>query len=415
MARPSNTTETKELVDQTRSPAPPEAPRLDLTVDGTAVTLLGTAHVSRQSIEDVKQAIAGGDHDAVAVELCEPRYRRLTGTDDWSRTDLYRIIRSGHGGLVAAQLALSAYQKRLADQLGVEPGGEMRGAIEAAAERGLPLWFVDRNIGITLKRLVRSLPWHQRLMLINGLLASLFSRGSVDESDIESLKHGDILESTFSEFAERSPTLYRVLLTERDQYMAANLRQRIARDRPSRLLVVVGAGHLKGLAAQLQETADPQATRSALEQIPPRTAFSRSLPWLIVGIILAGFAIGFLRSPGLGLELVTDWVVINGTLTALGALIARAHPVTVVTAFVAAPLTSLNPLVGAGMVTAAVETYFRRPRMVDFENLRDQVTRLRGWYANRATRILLVFVLCTAGSVAATYIAGFRIVGKLVT
>lgn len=383
-------------------------------MDGTEVTLLGTAHVSRQSIEDVEQALATDSYDAVAIELCEPRYRRLTGTDDWSRADLFRIIRSGQGGLAAAQLALSAYQKRLADQLGVEPGGEMRGAIEAAAARGLPLWFVDRNIGVTLKRLVRSLPWHQRLMLINGLLASLFTRSSVDEADIENLKHGDILESTFSEFAEHSPTLYRVLVTERDRYMAANLREHIARERPARLLVVIGAGHLKGLAEQLHESDDPRDTRRALESIPPRSTFSRALPWLVVAVILTGFAIGFHRSADLGKRLVTDWVVINGTLTALGAMLARAHPATTVTAFVAAPLTSLNPLVGAGMVTAAVETYFRRPRLVDFENLREQITQVRGWYANRATRILLVFVLCTAGSVAATYIAGFRIFGKLV-
>lgn len=401
-------------MDLAASSNQPEAPRQDLTVDGTDVTLLGTAHVSRSSIEDVQRILAAGDYDAVAVELCGARHRRLTGADDWNQTDLVRIIRSGQGGMVAAQLALSAYQKRLADQLDVEPGGEMRGAIEAAAQRGLPLWCVDRDIGVTLKRLVRSLPWYQRWILVNGLLASLFTRSGVDEADIENLKQGDVLESTFSEFADRSPTLYRVLVTERDRYMAANLRERIARDRPRRLLVVVGAGHLKGLAEQLGESGDPQDTRTALEHIPPRGLFSRLLPWLVVAVIITGFAIGFRRSPELGWRLVTDWVVINGTLTTVGALLARAHPATVVTAFIAAPLTSLNPLIGAGMVTAAVETAFRRPRIVDFENLREQVTRLRGWYANRATRILLVFVLCTVGSVAATYIAGFRILEQLV-
>jgi pheromone shutdown-related protein TraB len=384
-----------------------------VTVDGTEVTLLGTAHVSRHSIEDVHRELAAADYDAVAVELCEPRYRRLTGTDDWNETDLFRIIRSGRGGMVAAQLALSAYQKRLADQLGVEPGGEMRTAIEAAGERRLPVWLVDRDIGITLRRLMRSVPWYQRWMLINGLLASLFSRGEVGEEDIEKLKQGDMLESTFSEFAARSPILYRVLIEERDLYMAARLRERIAGERPRRVLVVVGAGHLKGLAEQLTQAPEVGQSRHALESIPPRGLFSRAFPWLIVTIILAGFAIGFSRSPGLGWSLVADWVLINGTLTAAGALIARAHPVTFVTAFIAAPLTSLNPTIGAGMVAAAVETIFRRPRMVDFDNLRDQVTRLRGWYSNRVSRILLVLVCCTVGSASATYIAGFRIFGRL--
>lgn len=401
-------------MNQAATPEPPEAPTLDLTVDDTEVTLLGTAHVSRHSVDDVRRALATGDYDAVAVELCRPRYQRLTDTDDWGETDLFRIIRSGRGGMVAAQLALSAYQKRLADQLDVEPGGEMRGAIEAAEQRGLPLWLVDRDIGVTLKRLIRSVPWYQRWMLINGLLASLFTRSGVEEAQIEGLKQGDMLESTFSEFADRSPALYRVLVTERDRYMAANLRERIARARPRRLLVVVGAGHLKGLAEQLREDDDPRGTRAALEVIPPRSLFSRLLPWLVVAVIITGFVIGFLRSSELGWRLVGDWVLINGTLTAVGALAARAHPVTIVTAFLAAPLTSLNPLIGAGMVTAAVETVFRRPRMIDFENLREQVARVSGWYKNRATRILLVLVFCTAGSVAATYIAGFRIFEQLV-
>lgn len=396
------------------APTPTSPPMREITVGGTRVTLLGTAHVSQQSIDDVHRLMDEGDFDAVAIELCEPRYRRLTGGDDWSDVDLFRIIRSGRGGMVAAQLALSAYQKRLADQLGVEPGGEMRGAIEAAEQRGLPVWRIDREIGTTLKRLVRTIPWYQRWLLVNGLIASLFTRSEVEPEDIERLKQGDMLENTFGEFAVRSPLLYEVLVAERDQYMAAHLRQRIARERPRNVLVVVGAGHLDGLARRLTGEDEPRQIRDELDRIPPRGMFIRILPWAIVAIILTGFAIGFHRSPELGMRLVTEWVLINGTLTAAGALIARAHPVTVVTAFLAAPLTSLNPTIGAGMVTGAVETIMRRPRMIDFEQLRDQVTRPHGWYSNRVTRILLVLVFCTAGSAAATYIAGFRIFEQLV-
>jgi pheromone shutdown-related protein TraB len=385
-----------------------------ISVDGTEVTLLGTAHVSRQSVEDVERELADGSYDVVAVELCEPRYRRLTGTDDWRDVDLLRAIRAGRGGMIAAQLALSAYQKRLADQLGIEPGAELRSAVRAAEARDLPVWLIDREIGVTLRRLVRSVPWYQRWMLINGLLASFMTRSRVQEEDIERLKEGDILESTFGEFAADSPRLYDVLVAERDRYMAAWLRERIAAERPRRVLAVVGAGHVAGLARALGSSSDPPAERAALETVPPASRVGRVLPWVVVAVILTGFTIGFLRSPELGWRLVGEWVVINGTLTALGALIARAHPVTILTAFVAAPLTSLNPTVGAGMVTAAVEIAFRRPRLIDFETVRDQMTRLRGWYANRVTRVLLVFVLCTAGSAAATYIAGFRIIEQLV-
>jgi pheromone shutdown-related protein TraB len=382
-------------------------------VDGCDVTLLGTAHVSRRSEDDVRQALDSDAFDAAAVELCTPRLERLTGADDWREFDLLRIVRSGRAGMVAAQLALSAYQKRLADQLGVEPGGEMKAAVEAARARELPLWLIDRNIGVTLRRLVRSVPWYQRWFLVTGILATFLSRSDLEESDIERLKEGDILESTFTEFAERSPALYRVLIAERDRYMAATLRERIRATTPARVLAVVGAGHVDGIARHLADIDEPEAVRAELDRLPPRGRLLRVLPWVVVGVILAGFALGFARSPQFGLRLVGEWVLINGTLTAIGAILARAHPLTVVTGFVAAPLTSLNPTIGAGMVTGAVEALLRRPRVSDFDHLREEIGQPRRWWRNRVTRILLVFLFCTAGSAAATYIGGARILEQL--
>jgi pheromone shutdown-related protein TraB len=406
-----------------RVPSPPwpaaivtttsDAPARTLTVDGTEVTLLGTAHVSNQSMEDVRRAIAEGGYDAVAVELCGPRHQRLIGNDDWSDVDLFRIVRSGRAGMVAAQLALSAYQKRLGDQLGVEPGGEMRVAVEAARERDLPLWLIDREIGTTLKRLTRSVPWYQRWTLITGLIATCLSRSKLEEEEIEKLKEGDVLESTFAEFSQRSPTLYRIMIAERDRYMAGHIFERIHRERPRRLLVVIGAGHLDGLAERLGSQPPSPAERAELEHIPPRGRFIRLLPWLVVAIILSGFALGFARGPEFGARLVMEWVLINGTLTAIGAILARAHPLTVIAGFIAAPLTSLNPTIGAGMVTGAVETVMRRPRMSDFDTLRDQLAQPRNWWRNRVTRILLVFVFSTAGSAIATYVGGARIIEQL--
>lgn len=389
------------------------APTRSVRVGDTDVTLLGTAHVSRQSAEDVRRALAGNDYDAVAVELCHPRYQHLMHDHDWRDLDLFQVIRSGRAGLVAAQLALSAYQKRLADQIGIEPGAEMRAAIEEAQRRSLPLWLVDRNIGITMKRLMRSVPWHQRWPLLTGLMGTFLSRSQVEEQEIERLKEGDLLEASFTEFAERSPQLYRALVEERDRYMAARLREQIAETRARRVLVVIGAGHLKGLAERLSENGDPRAERQALEAVPPPGRIGRLLPWLIVAVILFGFVLGFARGPELGWRLVAEWVLINGTLTAIGALLARAHPLTVITAFLASPLTSLNPTIGAGMVTAAVQTAVSPPHMSDFDTVRDQITRLRGWWSNRVARILLVFIFCTVGSASATYIAGFRIFGQL--
>jgi len=385
-----------------------------LRLDGTEITLLGTAHVSADSVDDVEREIATGDYDAVAVELCESRYRALTQPGSLEDLDLFQVLRSGRAGMVAASLALGAYQQRLADQFQIRPGAEMEAAINGAGRAALPVYRIDREIGTTLKRIYRRTPWWQRMTLLTGLVASTFSREEISAEEIERLKEGDLLESTFSEFAQRSQTLYESLITERDRYMAARLRQTVERDTPKSLLAVVGAGHLAGLEQALKDTpGDPDDTITALDHLPPRRRWLRLIPWLIVALIIAGFAIGFSRSTYLGFELVAEWIVINGVLSALGAIIAAAHPLTVVTAFVAAPLTSLNPTIGAGFVTAAAELALRKPTVRDFRTLRSDVTRIPGWWRNRVSRTLLVFLLSTVGSAAGTYIAGFRIAGKL--
>ncbi len=390
-------------------------PSETVDLDGVRVTLLGTAHVSRASADEVARSVASGEFDAVAVELCRSRYRTLTRPDAWGETDLFRIIRQGQAGMLAAHLALSAYQQRLAEQLGVEPGAEMRAAIDAAAKADLPLWCIDRDVGITLKRLLWGVPWQQRLLLVVGLFTSFLSRDRVTEEDIERLKEGDLLESTFGELAEHSPALFDHLVAERDRYMAARLRQEAGEGR-RRILAVVGAGHLAGMAAQLRraDAPEPAAEIADLDRLPPPRRWLRAIPWAVVGLVAAGFVIGFQRSPELGFRLMAEWVLINGSLSALGATLALAHPLTVIGAFVAAPITSLNPTVGAGMVVAAIETGLRRPRVDDFTALRRDVARLRGWWRNRVARILLVFVLSTLGSAAGTYIAGFRIIEQLV-
>ncbi|MEF8793250.1 TraB/GumN family protein [Thiohalorhabdus sp.] len=415
--------------DQETPPGPTET----VTIGDTRVTLLGTAHVSRTSAEEVARFLASGDYDAVAVELCPSRYRTLTQPDSWGETDLFRVIREGRAGTLAAHLAVSAYQQRLAEQLGVDPGAEMRAAIDAADEQAVPLWLIDREVGITLKRLLWGVPWTHRLALVGGLLTSFLSREKVTEDDIERLKEGDVLESTFGEFAEHSPRLYNHLVGERDRFMAARLRQEVAASRRSgsfdqgvgdgvetgnrdHVLAVVGAGHLAGMVDELSrsDAADPATTIDELNQMPPRRRWLRAIPWLVVAAVAVAFVMGFRQSAELGFRLMGEWVVINGALSALGAAIAGAHVLTVAGAFVAAPITSLNPTVGAGMVVAAIETGLRRPRVTDFDSLRSDITHLKGWWRNRVARILLVFIMSTMGSAIGTYLAGFRIIEQLV-
>jgi pheromone shutdown-related protein TraB len=391
-----------------------DEPRIDVQLAGSAITLLGTAHVSRASAEKVEELLATGDYDAVAVELCPSRLNALIDPDAMARMDLFAVIRSGRVYMVVASLALSAYQQRLADQFGIEPGAEQRVAIRLARERHLPVLLVDREIGVTLRRVAANLPWWKRLGLFSGLLASMLTRSSVDEGEIDRLKEGDVLETTFAEFAEDRQDLFVPLIEERDRYIAARLREEVVREGHENILAVLGAGHLKGVVRYLGETErNPGEEIAELERVPAPTRWPKLIPWLIVALILAGFAYGFVRSPQLGWGLVLDWVLINGSLSALGALVAAAHPLTVAAAFVAAPLTSLNPAVGAGMVTGAIELYLRKPSVGDFGRLRHDTAEIRGWWRNRVSRVLLVFLLSTLGSAIGTYVAGLRIAGRL--
>ena len=391
-----------------------EQPIRHVVRDGVEYTIIGTAHVSRASAEAVKELAGSGDFDAIAVELCQARYDALTAERKWTDLDLYKVIRQGKAGLVMANLALSAYQRRIAEQFGIEPGAEMRAAAVAAKERNLPLQLVDRDLATTLRRSYASVPWYKRLYLMTGLALGMISSEEIDEEAIEKLKEGDILESTFTEFAEQSPELFEALISERDRYMAARLREENIDADGRKVLLVIGAGHMEGLSRHLEtDSTPPAAERAQLEQIPSRAKWPRVIPWAIMVLILTGFYIGFSRSPELGWQLIFIWVAINGGLAALGALIARAHPLTVLSAVVAAPLTSLNPTIAAGMVTGLVESWLRKPRVSDLENLRFDVTTVKGWFRNPATRILLVFFLSNLGSAIGTWVAGFRIFGAL--
>jgi pheromone shutdown-related protein TraB len=397
-------------------------PFAEIDLDGVRITLLGTAHVSRASADEVRARIGSGDFDAVAIELDRSRHAALVDPDRMLRTDLFTVFRRGQGGAMAANLALGAFQQRLADQYGIEPGQEMRDAIAAADEAGLPLALIDRDIGVTLRRVYRNVPWWRRLELMAGLVASVLSREEIDEAEIERLKEGDVLEATFAEFAETSERLYEPLIAERDAYMAARLRQEAAtlrRDAEDgstpRLLAVIGAGHLRGIAERLraEPDAEPEATLGELDRVPPPSKVVRALPWVLVALVVTGFVVGFARDPELGRQIVGDWFWINGVASGIGALVAAAHPVTVIGTVLAAPFTSLNPTIGAGFVAAALELWRRKPSVGDFATLRKDATRLRGWYRNRVARTLLVFLGATLGSALGTYVAGARILTRL--
>lgn len=397
-----------------RQSDPAKQPIRQVTRDGVHYTILGTAHVSRASAEAVAEMLADEQFDAVAIELCQSRYNALTDKNTWRNLDLFQLIRDGKAGMMMASLALGAYQRRIAEQFGIEPGAEMKAAIAGAEEKNLPLQLIDREIGTTLKRTSRRLSWWRRYMLTSGIVASMFSRDEVSEESIERLKEGDMLNEVFSEFAESSPQLYESLIAERDRFMAARLRHENSNAPGRNVLVVIGAGHMDGLVKALEQgNTVPTVEIEDLNRMPPSRRWVKIIPWLILALVLTGFYLGFRRGSDLGWSLVITWVVFNGGLAGLGALLARAHPVTILSAIVAAPVTSLNPTIHVGMITSLVECWIRKPRVTDFETLRDDVAKIGGWWHNRVSRVLLVLFFTVLGSVIGTWVAGIRIFSQL--
>ena len=387
---------------------------------GVEYVVLGTAHVSRSSMEAVEAMLAHESFDAVAVELCDSRAQGMRDPEAFKQMDLFKVIRQGKAGMVAASLVLSTFQKRLADQSGIQPGAEMKAAMDGAEQRQLPLWLIDREVGTTLKRAWRSVGFWQRFGLLGGLLASVFEREQIEQVEIEKLKQGDLLESAFSEFASESKPLYDSLIGERDAFMAARLRQESARSSASetparRVLVVIGAGHLKGLCEQLRtQQDDPSAKVAELAATPPKARWPKWLAAALVLLVFAAIGYAFHRNTALGAQALRDWIVFTGGFAALGALVAGAHPLSIAAAFVAAPIKPFRPGIPAGGISATAEAWVRRPRVVDFDTLRDDIVHWSGWWKNRVARTLLNFFLVSVGTIVGEYSAGIHIFKSLV-
>ena len=383
--------------------------------DGVRYTLLGTAHISSSSVDAVREAIGSGAFDTIAVELDPQRLQSLTDPGALAKLDLVQVIRSGKTALFAANLGLAAYQRRLAEQLGIEPGAELKAAALDARARGLSLHLIDRDVGVTFKRTSQRLGWWGRAKLMGGLVAALFGDEDVGDEEIEKLKQGDLLEASFGEFAADNPVLYDSVIAERDRYMAARLRESATAASGAReVLAVVGAGHLQGLAQHLrQDTTEPAATRAELESVKEKS----SIPWFSIALaafVLGGFAWGLDGTLlDVGADLLLYWVLLTGTLGAIGCAVAGGHPLSILAAFVASPVTPLHPALASGTISALVEAWVRKPTYADFMALRNDVATVRGWWRNRVARVLLNFFLTSLGTAIGVWLGGARMLGKL--
>jgi pheromone shutdown-related protein TraB len=375
-----------------------------LTAGGREFILVGTAHVSRESVSEVRRIITEEKPDRVCVELDEGRYTSMVQGSSWRDLNIGKVLREGKGFLLLANLVLASFQRKLGSDLGVKPGEEMLEAVKAADELGIPRFLCDRNIQITLRRAwSRTGLWGKSKML-SAMLSAVLTDEKLDAAEIEKLKQKDVLATMMEELADYLPFAKQVLIDERDQYLAG----RIFQSGGNRIVVVVGAGHVPGIRAHIEALTrgEESPDLAALDELPRKTVASKILPWIIPAVLVGIFALGFLKSGWqMSLELALKWLLANGGLAALGALAALAHPLTIVVAFVGAPIATLNPFIGIGMFTGVAEAFLRKPRVQDFERLQDDVASIKGFYKNRVTRILLVFFLSSIGGMIGNFVA----------
>lgn len=373
-----------------------------LELNGKEYILIGTAHVSRRSTEEVREVIEAERPDSVCIELDETRMRAIVDPDRCKNTDIFTIIKQKKTTALLMNLLISSFQRRLAHQFGVQPGEEMIQGMKSAQEVGAQLVLADRNIQITFARVWRGLRFWDKVKLLFAIISGIFEADSVSEEDVERMKSRDVLDDVFDEFARAFPRVKGPLIDERDQYLA----QRIKEAPGKKVVAVVGAAHVPGIVQEIHKDHDV----NALTALPPKSKAPAVIGWSIPVVVIGLIVYTLLTNYATGLAQINTWLFWNALLAAAGAAAALAHPAAIVTAAALSPISSLNPLMAAGWFAGIVQAYFHRPTVRDFESLRDEVTTLRGFWTNRVTRVLLVVALTNVGSSLGAVFGGANVV-----
>ncbi len=373
-----------------------------LQLDDKEIILVGTAHVSRRSAEQVKAIIEEEQPDSVCVELDEQRYQSIISGSKWKETDIFKIIKEKKASLLLMNLLIASFQKRIAKQFGVMPGAEMLQGIKSAEEVDARLVLADRNIQVTFARVWHGLGLKGKAQLILQIFMSLFEGADISEEELEKLKSKDTLNAMLSEFTEAFPQLKVPLIDERDQYLS----QKIKEAPGNKVVAVLGAAHVPGIMIEIHKEHDLKA----LSRVPKKRKGLGYIAWIIPLAIIAIIGYTFFLNRDMGIRQSISWILWNGSFSAIGAILAFAHPLAILTAFVAAPISSLNPMLAAGWFAGVVEAYIRRPNVQDFEDLAEDAVSLRGFWKNKVTRVLLVVALTNIGSSLGTFIGGADVI-----
>ncbi len=389
-----------------------------LILDGREIILLGTAHISQESIAEVTAAIHTEKPDCVAIELDEQRYQSMQNPESWRNLDIVKVLKNGQGFVLMANLVLSSFQKRMGADVGVKPGEEMKAGIAAAEELGIPSVMVDRPIQMTLRRAWAKNSLWGKCKLLAVLLSSAFEKEEISAEQIEKLKNESEMDSMMNEIAEYLPAVKTVLIDERDRYLATHIWDAQVNGQAARKIVaVLGAGHLPGVVKHLEALAarSESSDTSNISVLPPPGVGGKIaglvFPLAIVALIVAGF---FTSGAKTSLDMLLNWILWNGSLAAFGALLAGGHVLTVLAGFVGAPIATLNPVIGVGLFTGIVQAWIRKPKVQDMERLSEDAVTFKGYYKNRILRVLLVFFLSSVGGVIGNFIAVPALVSSLV-
>ncbi len=392
-------------------------PQINLNLNDKNIILLGTAHVSKESCDEVRAVIEEKKPDCVAIELDEQRYASLNDSEGWKNLDIIKVLKEKKGFLLLANLVMANFQRKMGANVGVKPGDEMRAGIDTAKSLGIPCEMVDRPIQTTLSRAWGMNSGSGKVKLLSALLASAFDKEEISGDEIENLKNKSEMDGMMQELSEYMPGVKKVLIDERDFYLASHIWQAACRNGRKSVVAVLGAGHLPGVQRNLEEIAAGKkgTDTEEISRLPPKKAGSKILGWaipvLIILLIAAGFVYGGVTK---GLNLVGSWVFWNAVLAGLGALAAGGHPLTILVSAVGAPFTSLCPLVGVGMFAGIVQAVVCKPKVKDLENVQNDMS-VKGFYRNRLLRVLLVFFLSSLGSSIGTFVGGSSIVVSLVS
>ena len=374
--------------------------RIDL--DGKELILIGTAHVSKLSAEQVKEVIEREKPDSVCIELDEQRFQSIMDSNKWKETDIFKVIKEKKASLLLMNLAISSFQNRLAKQFDIKPGQEMIQGIESAKKVGANLVLADRNIQITFSRIWGNIGVVGKSQLLMSVFFSIFNKESISEDELEKMKSKDTLNAVLNDFTEAFPKLKTPLIDERDQYLA----QKIKNAPGKKIVAVLGAAHVPGITKEIHKEHDLQA----LAEKPPKSIVPKIIGWVLPVLLLSIIAYTFIANPSAGFDQAISWILWTGSLSAIGAAVAFGHPLAILAAFVSAPITTLHPLIAAGWVSGIVQAFFRRPSVGDFETLSEDVFTIKGFWANKVTRVLLVVVLTNLGGTLGTFIGGADVI-----